>query len=165
MGSVLGDTMARRRRNRSVRDTFDIATPQVHERPEVLRESLRAAEEVHDLYRSHAEFFEERQTVNPRHFINQEDERRFYPKPAWQTHWRVTVPAERERTWRETFRHIPTRSFYVGHREVYRFKDPTGILTCVRRKARRQVWFAKKLHKKGGGGGRRRFTARSFIHC
>lgn len=44
------------------------------------------------------------------------------------------------------------------------FQNPLNVVTCLRRKARREVMFALKLHRKRGkGGGRKNW--RSFIRC
>lgn len=46
-----------------------------------------------------------------------------------------------------------------------RFANPKRVITCIRRRTRRQVLFALKKTGKGSGAKRRRYTDASHIRC
>lgn len=45
------------------------------------------------------------------------------------------------------------------------FPNPKRVLICVRRKSRREVLFAKNLHRRGAGARKRRRTYYSEVKC
>lgn len=138
MGNMLGDTMARGR-NRSQRDTFDIATP-VLDRRYVLPVRSGLGDLVSLLERS------ELQDV--------EDRREYHPLAVA----RPTV--ERGRMRAGLFSEFSTTG-----REYFAFRRPDRVPVCIRRQERREVIFAKRHAGKGGRGRRRRYSRDSFVKC
>lgn len=94
-------------------------------------------------------------SLSPSPLLEFEDRRTWHPdglnRPA-----RASV--------RSATRLLPTRSYSSVVSPGVRFAVPGQVLVCVRRQARREVIFAKRLAGRSGGGKRRR-NPYSSVSC
>lgn len=165
--------MARGRSHHRQRDTIDIASPPLLDRRNALPDwrSFNAVEHLQRLY----ELEDILHDPTPDTFLSRVDDgRRWHPmgihRPAvsderWQRAFVETPARKRDFLSRIKQTRIPTREVYAGGRYLISFKDPTGVITCIRRRVRREVYFALKLKKRKGGGGGRRYRPHSFVRC
>jgi len=93
-----------------------------------------------------------------------EDLRQFHPDPARPA---TELPGRRariiERPAKIKWGRIMYPQSYAKARMGY--AHPENVITCLRRKARKEIMFALGLRKKGSGAGRRKRNHRSNIKC